>query len=95
MEDSLDFLNEFAHNKDGSLIVYELFTFDNLFKLFLSKGLTHDAALENILSKSSISALVFQERIHTKKYRLLNGKDALSPSDASIKPKLIKDILKL
>ncbi len=95
MNNTFGFLKEFPKNQVGLYIVYELFTFDNLFKLILNSGFNHDDALDFMLANCSFSALVFQERIHNKKYYLLNAKVVLSPSEAAIKAKLISDLLDL
>lgn len=89
------FLKEFPKDNEGNHIVYELFTFDNLFRLFLKSGLTHQEVVERLIATCSFSALVFQERIFNKNYMRLKAKDALSPEEASQKAKLISDLLQI
>jgi len=74
-------------------IVYELYTFDNLFRLLLKSGFDHEEALLFILGHASLSAYVFQERIHNKKYRRLTAEDALPPDMAAIRAQVIYDLL--
>jgi len=64
MEEDLSFLEEFPEDGDGLYIVYELYTFDNLFRLLLKSGFDHEGSLNFILYNCSLSAVVFQERIH-------------------------------
>jgi len=80
--------------KDGSdlFIVFELYTFDNMFRLLLMGDFDHEDVLNFMLSECSFSALVFQERIHNKKYLHLEKKDALKPELAASKARLISDI---
>jgi len=92
MEEDLDFLNEFPQDHNGLHIVYELYTFDNLFRLLLKIDFYHEDALFFILANCSLSALVFQERIHNKAYKKLSAEDALSPDLAACKAQLIYDL---
>ena len=89
MNDDLDFLSLFPKDRDELFIVYELYTFDNLFRLLLKNNFEHEEAFYFILANCSLSALVFQERLHNKKYRKLSAKDALPPEVASEKAQLI------
>jgi len=86
-------LKKFPKDSNGLYIVYELYTFDNLFRLLLKNGFDHGDSLDFILSNCSLSALVFQERIHNKRYRELSGKDALPPDLAACKARLIYDLM--
>jgi len=95
MDNIFGFLKEFPKNQEGLYIVYELFTFDNLFKLIMSQGFTNKETLYFMLANCSFSSVVFQERIHNKKYNLLNTKNVLSPEEASVKAKLIYDLLEI
>lgn len=88
-----EFLKEFPQNREGLYIVYELFTFDNLFRLILDAGFNHDETMNFMISNCSFSALIFQERIHNNKFYLLNVIDVLSPAEASLKAKLISDLI--
>ena len=83
------FLEKFPRDKSGLYIVYELYTFDNLFRLLLKNGLDHEDALCFILSNCSLSALVFQERIHNLKYKEISAEDVLPPDLAACKAQLI------
>ena len=76
MMNDLNFLREFPKDRNGLYIVYELYTFDNLFRLLLKNGFEHEDAMYFILANCSLSALVFQERIHNKGYKKLSAKDA-------------------
>ncbi|HLD27834.1 MAG TPA: hypothetical protein VJB39_03210 [Patescibacteria group bacterium] len=89
----MKFLKYFPKNSEGLYIVYELYSFDNFFRLLLKHGFDHENALYFIFTNCVLSAVVFQERIHNKAYLKLRGKDALSPRLASIKAMLIFDIL--
>jgi len=87
------FLKYFPKNSEGLYMIYELYSFDNFFRLLLKNGLNHEDALYYIFAKCALSAVVFQERIHNKVYLKLCGKDALSPKLAAIKSRLIFDML--
>lgn len=89
MEECLDFLKEFPKDHNGLYIVYDLFTFDNIFRLLLKNDFDHEEALLFILAKCSLSALVFQERIHNNAYKELSEDDVLSADLAACKAQLI------
>jgi len=93
--EEFEFLNEFPKDNEGNHIVYELFTFDNLFRLFLKSGLTHQEVMERLITTCSFSALVFQERVFNKNYMHLKANDALPPEEASRKAKVISDLLQI
>jgi len=87
------FLKHFPKNSEGLYMIYELYSFDNFFRLLLKHGFNYENALYYIFAKCTLSAVVFQERIHNKAYLRLRGEDAPSPRLASIKAMLISDIL--
>lgn len=89
MEENLDFLKEFPKHRNGLYIVYDRFTFDNLFRLLLKDDFDQEEALLFVLSNCSLSALVFQERIHNKAYEELSEENALSAHLAACKAQLI------
>lgn len=93
MQEDLLFLEKFPKDYNGLYIVYELYTFDNLFRLVLKNGFDHQESLHFILGNCSLSALVFQERIHNMRYRELLAKDALPASLAACKAQLIYDLM--
>ena len=93
MEEDLDFLNEFPKNEEDMYIVYDRFTFDNLFRLLLANYFDHEDALYFILTNCSMSALVFQERLHNKKYRKLSAKEVLTADEAARRAKVFYDLL--
>jgi hypothetical protein len=95
MEDDLDFLKEFPKNENDMFIVYDRFTFDNLFLLLLKADFDHEDALMFMIANCSMSALVFQERIHNKKYRKLSAEDILPFYDAALRAKIICDLIKI
>ncbi|MDH5414371.1 MAG: hypothetical protein OEW87_09560 [Flavobacteriaceae bacterium] len=95
MKENLDFLQVFPKDRNGLYIVYEVYTFDNLFRLLLKNNFDHKEALCFILSNCSLSALVFQERIHNKRYRKLSGNDALPADLAARKARFIYDLIKM
>jgi len=90
---TFEFLKEFPKGADDLYIVYDLFTFDNLFRLILNEGLSHDEVMDFMIANCSFSAHVFQERIHNKKFKSLNTKNMLSAFEGSSKAKFIADIL--
>ncbi|HHT9125502.1 MAG TPA: hypothetical protein ACFYD6_06735 [Candidatus Brocadiia bacterium] len=95
MKEDLEYLRKFPKDRNGLYIVYELYTFDNLFRLFLKNSFDHKEALYFILFNCSLSAFVFQERIHNKGYRKLSAKDALPPDLAACKAQLIYDLMSM
>ena len=95
MKEELDFLKDFPKECNGLYIVYELYTFDNLFRLLLKSNFDHEEALYFILANCSLSAYVFQERIHNMKYEKLSAKDSLSSGLAACRARLIYDLMNI
>ena len=87
------YLKYFPKNSEGLYIIYELYSFDNFFRLLLKNRLNYEDSLNYVLCNCALSGLVFQERIHNKHYLRISSKDALSPELASIKSRLIFDML--
>jgi hypothetical protein len=88
----MDFLKSFPKSPEGLYYIYDLYSFDNFFRLLLKNGMEHEEALNFILFSSSLSTVVFQERIHNRRYSDLSAQDALSPKMASVKMQLISDL---
>ncbi|MCX5718400.1 MAG: hypothetical protein NT055_00275 [Nitrospirae bacterium] len=95
MKDDLEFLKEFPKNENDMYIVYDRFTFDNLFRLLLQAYFDHEDALYFMLANCSMSALVFQERLHNKKYKKLSAEDALPVDEAARRAKVIYDLVQI
>jgi hypothetical protein len=95
IEEDLEFLKEFPKDNGDMFIVYECFTFDNLFRLLLKADFDHEDALVFMLTHCSMSAYVFQERIHNKKYRRLKIKQVLPPDEAARRAKVIYDMMEI
>ena len=95
MEKDLAFLQSFPKDVNGMYIIYELFSFDNLFRLLLKNGFDHEEVLSFILCNCSLSALVFQERVHNKRYNGLLAEEALPPDLAAHKARLIYDLISI
>ncbi|MEW6409241.1 MAG: hypothetical protein AB1488_03900 [Nitrospirota bacterium] len=95
MEEELDFLKEFPKDENELYIVYARFTFDNLFRLLLKADFNHEDALYFMLANCSLSAIVFQERIHNKKYKKLSTEDALPADEAARRAKVIYDMIQI
>ena len=95
MEDDLEFLKEFPKDDSGMFVVYDRFTFDNLFLLLLKDDFDHEDALMFMITNCSMSALVFQERIYNKKYRNLSAEDILPSYDAALRAKIICDLIQV
>lgn len=95
MEKYPAFLKKFPKDKNKLYIVYDLFTFDNLFRLLLANNFDHKEALYFMFANCSLSAHVFQQRIHNKKYKKLSAKDALSVDDAVRRTKVIYDVMRI
>jgi hypothetical protein len=93
MCDDLDSLNEFPKDPEGLYIVYDRFTFDDLFRLLLKNGLDDEEGLSFILGNCSLSALVFQERIYNEAYQDISEDEALSPDLAAYRGELIYEFL--
>lgn len=90
----MKFLNYFGKLKNGKIIVYDIYTFNNLFSLLLNKDFTHEDAIDYIFAKCELNAYVFQECIHNWAYLKLKSKK-LNPQEAGRKSKLIEIILSL
>ncbi len=95
MNEDLDFLKEFPKNKNDMYIVYDRFTFDNLFRLLLKADFDYEDALMFMLANCSLSALVFQERIHNEEYEKLSAEDVLPSHEAARRAQLIHDFLQI
>ena len=95
MSKDLNFIRNFPKDANELYIVYELYTFDNLFRLLLKHGFDHDESLNFIIFNCSLSGIIFQERIFNKKYKKLSAKDALPPDLAAHKARLIHDLISI
>ena len=95
MKEASKILKNFPRDSGGLYIVYELYTFDNLFRLLLKNGFDHEECFYFVLCNCSLSALVFQERIHNNRYRELLAKDALPADLAACKAQLIYDLISI
>lgn len=93
MEDELEFLKVFPRDGAGMMRVWELFSFDNLFRLLLKAGMDHEEAMTFMLAECDFSAVPWQERIHNKRYRRLRAEDALPPESAARRMQLLHDML--
>jgi hypothetical protein len=93
MKEQSNFLKKFPKDRNGLYIVYEVYTFDNLFRLLLKNSFDHEEALWFILCNCSLSALVFQERIHNKRYKELSGEEAFPADLAACKARLIYELM--
>ena len=95
MREHLEIPENFPKDHNGMYLVYELYTFDNLFRLLLENGFDHEEALSFVLYNCSLSAHVFQEGIHNKRYKELSARDALPTELAAHKAKPIHDLLSI
>ena len=95
MNNDLKFLRKFPKGHDDLYIIYDLYTFDNLFRLLLASGFDHEDALSFILASCSLSGRVFQEKIHNLKYEELSADDALSADEAACKAQFIYDMMEI
>lgn len=93
MKGNLDFLEVFPKDRNGLYIIYDLYSFDNLFRLLLKNNFEHEEALYFMLGNCSLSALVFQERIHNKRYKKLSAEEALPADLAACKARLIYELM--
>lgn len=72
------YLSKFEKNELGLYKLYDRFSFDNLFRLLLNNDFEYEEALDFILCKCSLSALVFQERIYNKYYLNISTEETIS-----------------
>lgn len=91
----LEFLSEFPKDKSELFIVYDRFSFDTLFRLLLKEGFDHEDALSFMLANCSLSALVFQDRIHNEEYRELSAADAIPACEAARRAIVINDFMQI
>ncbi len=73
--------------------IYDRFSFDNFFRLLLNNDFEYEEALHYILCNCSLSAYVFQERIHNMGYEKLSAEDVLPADLAATKARLIHDLM--
>lgn len=80
MLDQLDqYLSEnFEKNDEGMYIIYDTFSFDEMFIFLLSNDFEYEDALYFILANCSLSAIVFQERIHNEYYLYISNDETMS-----------------
>ncbi len=77
----MEYLNYFGKSREDKIIVFDTFTFNNLFVLLLNDGFIHENALNFVLSECDLNAYVFQECIFNKAYlnltpRAINYREA-------------------
>lgn len=70
--------SKFDKNDEGMYKLYDRFSFDEFFRSLLINDLNRKEALDFILSNCSLSALVFQERIHNKYYLNISTEEQIS-----------------
>ncbi len=92
-DEELEFLNYFPTQRDDTFIAWDTYTFDNLFRLLLKAGYEHEEAMDFMMAFCSFSALVFQERIYSRRYRKLRASDALPPEKAAFRAQFIHDLI--
>ncbi len=86
------FLERFPKDASGLYVVYDRYTFDDLFRLLLKNGFDDEESLCFVLSNCSLSALVFPERFHNMRYMDLSPEDALHVALASRRARVIYDL---
>lgn len=74
-------------------ICYDRFTFDKIFRFLLKNDFDHDDAKDLILYNCSLSAIIFQERIHNGAYKKIKANDEISPDLLAWKNEMTKDHL--
>lgn len=57
---------------------FDRFTFDNIFRVLLNQGASHEEAKDVILFNCSLSAIIFQERIDNNFYKSIHVSDNIS-----------------
>lgn len=63
---------------DANRLIDDRFTFDHLFRTLLSAGYSNADCVETIIFYCSLSALVYQERIHNGFWRSISVNEKLS-----------------
>jgi hypothetical protein len=69
----MEFLDYFGKNKEGMIIVYDVYTFNSLFSLLLNESYAHQNAMDFIIANCDLNAYVFQECIHNNAYLKLES----------------------
>ncbi len=72
---NMTFLYYFGKSKNKKIIVYDIYTFNNLFSLLLHEQHSHEDALNFIMTNCDLNAYVFQGCIHNKSYLKLTPKN--------------------
>lgn len=91
--DDFDFLKVFPKDESELYIVYDRFTFLQLFKLLLKEGLEHEEALFFILANCSLSAIVFQDYFHNEAYLEITTENVLESKEAARRAIMISDFM--
>lgn len=87
------FLLTLERNSEGMYKVYDRFTFDDLFRLLLSRDFEHEEALNFILCNCSLRAIIFEERIYNKYYLSISAGDITSPDFATLRNQYLFEIV--
>jgi len=72
-------------------ICYDRFTFDKIFRFLLKNDFEPEDAKDVILHNCSLSALVFQERIHSRYYYKIGVEDEISEDLLALKNAMLRD----
>jgi len=59
-------------------VCYDRFTFDKIFRFLLNNDFDHEGAKDLILHNCRLSALVLQERIHNRFYKMIKADEEIS-----------------
>lgn len=86
-------LGDIKKNTKGLYEVHDRFSFDNIFGLLLNNDFQYEDALNFILSNCSLSALVFQERVHNKYYLNIHPENKMSDDLISLRNRSLFEIV--
>ncbi len=76
MEEAFDFSEDYIKE---NYEVFDIFTFDYLFKRLLADGYNNEEAKDIILYNCALSALVMQERLYNEYYLEVSEEDIIAP----------------
>ena len=93
MEHDFEFLKDFPRDQNGMMCVWEVYSFDNIFRLLLKADMDYDDALMFMLAECDFSAVVWQERIHNEAYAELRAEDAPTPELAALWVKTLQELV--
>jgi hypothetical protein len=72
--------------------INDRFSFDEVFRLLLLMGFSHESAKNYLINNYSLSAIAFQERIENKSYMNISSNEYISTDLMKLKKEVFNEI---